>query len=72
MQLVAALQALAMKRKDDLHPMRLRLGAEEDDGASAREGPGAERDEERLARTFARAEASFDRFAGFVASDSED
>lgn len=71
-ELVGPLQSLAMEREDDLHAMRLSLGAEEDDGAAGGEGTGAEGDEEGLTRALAGAEASLDGFAGFVPTDTKD
>jgi hypothetical protein len=72
MQLVAPLQPLPVKREEDLHPVRLRLGTEEDDGAAGREGTGAEGDEEGFAVAFAGTRVELDRLAGFVTTHSED
>jgi hypothetical protein len=71
-ELVGPLQSLAVERENDLHAMRLRLGAEENDGAARGERAGAEGDEKGLARALARAEASLDSLASLISTDSKD
>lgn len=52
--------------------MRLRLGAEKDDGPAGGERAGAERDQECFAVPFAGARVELDRLAGLVTADTED